>query len=139
MKKQEFSNPDITPRTTFASRTFDFVVLGLIFYTTCSILSVHAGSDIILLSTVYSGVVLVSVRIGKQLLSSISSSLSIVLKSMLNNAAGLLIGAVIMLMLGLFMPDFAKYSVEIIIASVMAFFVLGTVSPLVRFDRHTHS
>ena len=133
MKNEEFRNLNIV------ARVIDFIVLGLTFYLTCSILSIHAGSDIFLLTVVYSGVILVSVRIGKHLLSPVFSSLSTALKLMLNNAAGLLIGVCTMLILGFIIPGFSEFSVAIIIASVMAFFILGTLSPLVRYDKHTHS
>ena len=132
MKKEGFRNSKIDPRV------IDFVVLGITFYVTCSILSVHAGSDVFLLTVVYPGVILVSVSIGKHLFSSVFSSLNTVLKLMLNNAAGLLIGAIIMLMLGFIIPGFGKFSVAIITASILAFFVLGTLSPLIRFDKRTH-
>jgi len=133
MKNEEFRNLNIV------ARVIDFIVLGLTFYLTCSILSIHAGSDIFLLTVVYSGVILLSVRIGKHLLSPVFSSLSTALKLMLNNAAGLLIGVCTMLILGFIIPGFSEFSVAIIIASVMAFFILGTLSPLVRYDKHTHS
>ena len=132
MKNEEFRNSKII------ARSVDFIVLGLTFYFTCSILSIHAGSNILLLTVVYSGVILLSVRLGKHLLSRVFSPLSTVLKLMLNNAAGLLIGVCIMLILGFIIPGFSEFSVAIIIASIMAFFILGTLSPLIRFDKHTH-
>ena len=130
MKNGEFRNSKII------ARAVDFIVLGFTFYVTCSILSVDTASNIFLLTIVYSGVILVSVRIGKHLLSPVFSSLNTVLKLMLNNAMGLLIGASIMLVLGFIIPGFSEFSVAIIIASVMAFFILGTLSPLIRIDKH---
>ena len=132
MKNKEFDNSKID------SRVIDFIVLGITFYVTCSTLLIHAGSEVLLLTIVYPSVILVSVKIGKYLLSPVFSSLNTVVKLMLDNAAGLFIGAIIMLILGFIIPGFSNFSVVIIIASVMAFFVLGTLSPLIRPDKRVH-
>ena len=133
MKKEEFRNSILT------AKIFDFIVLGLTFYATCSILSVHLGSDILLLAFGYSCVITLGNSIGKHLISPSISSLSTVLKLMLNNAAGLIIGGSIMLTLGFIVPGLSNFSVVIIIASVLAFFVLGTLSPLIIPDKRTHT
>ena len=132
MKKEESDKLKIDYRIIY------FVVLGITFYVTCSILSVHADNQILLLTVVYPSVILMSVKIGKYLLSSVFSSLNTVVKLMLDNAAGILIGAIIMLILGFILPGFSQFSVAIIVASVMAFFVLGTLSPLIKPDKRVH-
>ena len=132
MKNEEYKKLNID------SRIIDFVVLGITFYVTCSILSVHADNQILLLTVVYPSVILVSVKIGKYLLSPVFSSLNTVVKLMLDNAAGLLIGAIIMLILGFTFPGFSQFTAAIIVASVMAFFVLGTLSPLIKPDKRVH-
>ena len=132
MKNEEYKKSNID------SRIIDFVVLGITFYVTCSILSVHADNQILLLTVVYPSVILVSVKIGKYMLSPVFSSLNTVVKLMLDNAAGLLIGAIIMLILGFMIPGFSQFTAAIIVASVMAFFVLGTLSPLLKPDKRVH-
>ena len=132
MKNEEYKKSNID------SRIIDFVVLGITFYVTCSILSVHADNQILLLTVVYPSVILVSVKIGKYMLSPVFSSLNTVVKLMLDNAAGLLIGAIIMLILGFMIPGFSQFTAAIIVASVMAFFVLGTLSPLIKPDKRVH-
>jgi hypothetical protein len=129
MKNEEYKKLNID------SKILDFLVLGITFYVTCSILSIHADNQILLLTVVYPSVILVSVKIGKYMLSPVFSSLNTVVKLMLDNAAGLFIGTIIMLILGFIIPSFSNFSVVIIIASVMAFFVLGTLSPLIRPDK----
>jgi len=116
----------------------DFFVLGATFSITCSILPDSVGGDVLLLTVLYSVILFASVRIGRHILSRGSSSLSAVLKLMLNNAVGLSIGAGIMLVLGLVIPGLGQFSAVIIIATIMAFFVLGTLSPLISFDRRVH-
>ena len=120
------------------SRIIDFGVLGITFYFTCSILSVQSDNQCLLLAVVYPSVILVSVKIGKYLFSPVFSSLNTIVKLMLDNAAGLLIGAIIMLILGFIIPGFDKFTAAIIVSSVMAFFVLGTLSPLIKSDKRVH-
>ncbi len=132
MKNKEFNNSKID------SRVIDLIVLGIIIYVTCSTLLVHAGIEVLLLTIVYPSVILVSVKIGHYFLSPVISSLNTVVKLMLDNAAGLLIGAIIMLILGFMIPGFSQFTAAIIVASVMAFFVLGTLSPLIKPDKRVH-
>lgn len=132
MKKEEFRNSTLT------AKIFDFFVLGSTFFVTCSILSVQVGKDVLILAFAYSWVITLSVSIGKHFISRSFSSLSDVLKLMLSNASGLMIGVSIMLILGIIVPGLSNFSVVIIIASVMAFFVLGTLSPLIVLDKRTH-
>ena len=132
MKNEEYKKSNIN------SRIIDFVVLGVTFYVTCSILSIHTGYQILLLTVVYPCVILASVKIGKHLLSTVFSSLNTVVKLMLDNAAGLLIGAIVMLILGFIIPGFSQFTTAIIVASILAFFVLGTLSPLIKSDKRVH-
>jgi len=132
MKNEECKKSNID------SKIIDFIVLGITFYVTCSILSVHADNQILLLTVVYPSVILVSVKVGKYMLSPVFSSLNTVVKLMLDNAAGLLIGAIIMLILGFIIPGFSQFTVAIIVASIMAFFVLGTLSPVIKPNKQVH-
>ena len=132
MKNKEFRNSKI------AVKAYDFAVLGITFCAACSMLSIQVSNDILLLAVVYSCIIMTSVSIGKYLISLSFSSLSTVLKLMLNNVSGLMIGASFMLILGLFIPGLSDFSLIIIVASVMAFFVFGTLSPLIKLDMRTH-
>ena len=126
-------------KLSLAAIAINFILLGLTFYVTCLALSVNPGANTLMLTVVYSGVIMVSVMLGKQLLASVLSSLNTVFQLMLNNATGLLIGTSVMLILGKFIPGFKEFSAEIIIASVMAFFVLGTLLPLTGVEKRLHS
>ena len=55
--------------------------------------------------------------------------------TILGNAAGFIVGAFAMLILQSFLLEFKVAAAVIFIASFMAFFVLGTVAPLLRLDR----
>ncbi len=114
------------------SRVIDFLVLGCTFYISCMLLSVPLSGNTIFHTLIYATVILVSVRLGGYFLSAILLSASSVVKLMLCNAAGLLIGGIVMFVLGSMVPGLNGSAVVVVFASVMAFFVLGTISPLLK-------
>ena len=114
------------------SRTIDFVVLGCTFYASCLLLSIPVSTNTLMHTLLFSTVILVSVSLGRRFLSSAFDSVNSVVKLMLCNATGLFAGATIMLVVGSMIPEFGEIAIAVIFASVMAFFVLGTISPLLK-------
>ncbi len=114
------------------SRVIDFLVLGCTFYISCMLLSVPLSGNTIFHTLIYATVILVSVRLGGYFLSAILLSANSVVKLMLCNATGLLIGGIVMFVLGSMVPGLNELAVVVVFASVMAFFVLGTISPLLK-------
>ena len=124
---------------TIIARVIDFVVLGCTFYASSLLLSVSSSGNILFHSIIYSSVILISVRVGRYCLSSAFRSTNHVIKLMLCNATGLAIGACIMLLLTSVVPGLGEKVIAIVFATVMAFFVLGTLSPLIKQNHHTTS
>jgi hypothetical protein len=122
---------------TIILRTIEFVVLGGSFYLACFLLSIQVESNIIIQTFIYSCIAFLSVTLGKRLLSSTFTSAGVVIKLMIINAAGLFIGTIIMLVFGYIFPELGEFGVAIVLASVMAFFVFGTLSPLMKSDTHS--
>ena len=123
-------------QNSIVSRTIDFVVLGCTFYASCLLLSIPVTNNTVIHSLLYATVILVSVRLGRRFLSSAFASINSVVKLMLCNATGLVAGATIMLVVGSMIPEFGDVAVAVVFASVMAFFVLGTISPLLKRSAH---
>ncbi len=122
---------------TIILRIIEFVVLGGSFYLACFLLSIQVESNIIIQTLIYSSTAFLSVTLGKWLLSSTFTSAGVVIKLMIINAVGLFIGAIIMLIyVGIF-PELGEFGVAIVLASVMAFFVFGTLSPLLKSNTHS--
>ena len=115
----------------------DFMVLGSSFYLASFLLSVPVANNLIIQTLLYACIVLLSVAIGKHLLSTTITSSGRVVKMIIINATGLFIGAIIMLVFGYIFPELGGFTVAVVLASVMAFFVFGTLSPLLRSDRHS--
>ena len=122
---------------TITGKTINFIILGCSFYLSCFLLSIQVESNLIIQTLIYACVVLLAVSIGKRMLSANFTSAGRVVKTIIINATGLFIGAIIMLIFGYIFPELGEFTVAVVLASVMAFFVFGTLSPLLRSDRHS--
>lgn len=114
------------------NRFIDFTVLASTFYLSCLLLSVEIDSGLLIQILAYSTIVLIFVRLCKRVIVGHWKSLSALNRQILGNAAGILIGTCVMLVLLKFLTGSAEIFVALIFSSVMAFFVLGTLSPLVN-------
>jgi hypothetical protein len=112
------------------NRFIDFTVLALTFYLSCLLLSVEIDSGLWLQILAYSSIVLIFVRLCKRAIVGHWKSLSALNRQILGNAAGILVGTCVMLALETFIAGSGEIIVALIFSSVMAFFVLGTLSPL---------
>ena len=119
------------------SLIIEFIVIGIIFFLFCVNLSVHSEGSIYFQTLVFSGIALISVRLGNRLLSFGFNSINSVIKIMLSNAMGLTIGACIMLILGMVIPGLGQIAAIVVFSSVMAFFALGTISSLLNIDHQS--
>ena len=121
-----------TEQQTLLTGIVDFLAVGCTFYVSCELLSVWGSGDILLYTLLYASVIMFSVKLGFICLSSLLKAANGTVRFMLCNAAGLALGAGAMLTLGVFVPELARDSIVIFFASFMAFFVLGTLSPLLK-------
>ncbi len=122
---------------TITENTINFIILGGSFYLSCFLLSIQVESNIIIQTFIYAYVVLLAVAIRKRILSANFTSEGKVVKTIIINATGLFIGASIMLIFGFIFPELGEFAAAVVLASVIAFFVFGTLYPLLRSDRHS--
>ncbi len=122
---------------TITEKIINFIILGCSFYLSCFLLSIQVERNLIIQTFIYACVVLLVVAIGKRILFANFSSAGRVVKTIIINATGLFIGVIIMLIFGYIFPELGEFTVAVLLASVMAFFVFGTLSPLLRSDRHS--
>ena len=122
---------------TITEKTINFIILGGSFYLSCFLLSIQVESNLIIQTFIYACVVLLAVTLGKRMLSSTFTSAGRVVKMIIINATGLIIGAIIMLIFGYIFPELGGFAVAVVLASVMAFFVFGTLSPLLKSGEHS--
>ena len=122
---------------TITENIINFIILGGSFYLSCILLSIQVEKNLIIYTFIYAGIVLLAVSIGKRMLSASFTSAGRVVKTIIINATGLFIGVIIMLIFGYIFSEFGEFTAAVVFASVMAFFVFGTLSPLLRSDRHS--
>jgi len=113
-------------------RLVDFVVLGATLYVSCTILSVELGGSLFFHMLAYSTILLAFVRLSKRAIANYYKSIAESTRKILGNAIGILIGTCIMLLLEKLLSNHSDFIVAIILSGVMAFFVLGTLCPLVH-------
>ena len=114
------------------NRMIDFSVLGLIFYLSSLFLSVDNGGRLILLALGYASMVLVFVSFSRRFFARHYLTLGDAIRQITCNAIGILAATFIMLVVERIMSADGGVYVALLFSSVMAFFVLGTLLPLVH-------
>jgi hypothetical protein len=113
-------------------RLVDFTVLGATFYVSCILLSVESGSSLFFQALAYATILLVCVRLSKRAVTSYNKSISETTRQILGNATGILIGSCVVLLFDKILSMHGDIIVVVILTGVMAFFILGTLSPIVH-------
>jgi hypothetical protein len=113
----------------------DFTVLGATFYISCLFLSVESGGSLFIHMLAYSAIVLTFVRLSRRAIANCYKSIGESTHKILGNAIGVLIGTCIMLLLAKLLSNNSGFTPAIILSGVMAFFILGTICPLVHKTR----
>ena len=127
----------ISEKNTIIEKIIEFIIVGSIFYLSSHIIPTGSENNIFIFSIIYSSVVFFSVCVSKYLVSVTFTPANPVMRLMLRNAAGLFIGTCIMIFLGIVVSAMSEITMTVILASIIAFFVLGTLSPLAVANRHS--
>lgn len=113
----------------------NFIILGTTFYSSCSIFAINSHGNLLLQSLIFAIVVLAGMKIGRLVVATTSLANGRIQYTVLVNATGIVIGAVLLLMTGYIIPNIDVSLIAIVVSSVIAFFILGTISPMFLFDR----
>ena len=117
----------------------DFVVMGVSFFISCLLWSVELQGGLFFQIVAYSAVLLVFVRLSKRTIVSYSKPVSIITLQILGNATGIVVGTCVVLLLVKLLATSGEIVMAVIFSRVMAFFILGTLSPLVHQTPATHT
>ena len=120
------------------NRVVDFSVLCASLFVSCLLFSGASGNALFIQILAYSTLLLVCVRLSKRAIVSYNRSIGEVSRQILGNGAGILIGTCIMLVLENLVSASGDIFVAVIFSSVMAFFILGTLSPIVHRTPISH-
>ena len=110
----------------------DFVVLGAMLYVSCTILSVELGGSLFFHMLAYATVLSAFVSLSERAIANYYKSIGESTHHILGNAIGILIGTCIILLLEKILSNHSEIIVAIILSSIMVFFILGTLEPLVH-------
>ena len=124
----------IIKKSSLWSRAMDISVLS-ISYLLFSYIAESGSIDVqqLLINMIfYVGIVFITLRLGKRILFDLIKSKSRILCILLGNVAGLTIGTLLAMLLEQFFPGVSERAVVVIFSSVLAFFILGTLSPMVK-------
>ena len=117
-------------------RLVEFAVLYATFYAACLLFGVYSGENLLLHLFIYSAVVSLSINLSRRWIWSYKS-ISELSRYMIADAVGIPTGTCAVLLLQSFILASVEVSVAVILSSIVSFFVLGTISPLVRSPK-TH-
>ena len=124
----------IIKKSSLWSRAMDISVLS-ISYLLFSYIAESGSIDVqqLLINMIfYVGIVFITLRLGKRILFDLIKNKSRILCILLGNVAGLTIGTLLAMLLEQFFPGVSERAVVVIFSSVLAFFILGTLSPMVK-------
>ena len=113
-------------------RLVDFTVLGATFYISCMLLSVELEGSLFIQTLAYSTILLACVRLSKRAITSYNKSIGETTRKILGNATGILIGTCVVLLFETILSTRGDIIAVVILTGVMAFFILGTLSPVVH-------
>ena len=113
-------------------RLVDFTVLGATFYISCMLLSVELEGSLLIQTLAYSTILLACVRLSKRAITSYNKSIGETTRKILGNATGILIGTCVVLLFETILSTRGDIIAVVILTGVMAFFILGTLSPIVH-------
>ena len=119
-------------RPGLANYVIDFLVLGLTFYISCLALSNLTGRLLVVQSIAYAMILLLFVFVAQRLIVVRSGLFSGTSRLILGNAAGIAVGTAVMLLLDMIYAGGGEILVALLFSGAMAFFVLGTLTPIVN-------
>jgi len=111
-------------------RLIEFGVLCTAFYSACQLFVVDIGESVFFYMAIYSTVVILSIILSQRWICAYRT-IGEVSRYILADAVGILVGACGVLMLQSFFFTSTGFPAVIIFSSVISFFVLGTISPMV--------
>lgn len=129
---------DTIKTSSTCSRATDLIVLTISFLLFSLVVGKGAASTDQLLMNMafYVGVVFVALRLSKRFFFEHLALKSRMLRILLGNTSGLLVGTILSLLLEQLFPGLGERAVVFIFSSVLAFFILGTLSPMVKSSHH---
>ncbi len=131
----------IFSQSSFASRLTDLLVLIVSFLLFVALMDLKVTSQLLVEMSFYVSVVFICLRFARRFIFENFHYKTRVLKVLLGNISGLVSGVVMIILVGQLIPVFSQSVVVVVFSSILAFFILGTLSPLIKssnYDKIIH-
>ena len=122
--------------STSSSRLIDFFVVTLSFLVFALSTGWISSHPYMISLLIYVPIVLFSLRLSKRIIFVRCQNIQRVLTVLLGNFFGLLMGSLLVIGIGQLFPSFEINTALVLFSSLMSFFILGTLSPMVKSSRH---
>lgn len=118
--------------SSFGSRLTDLLVLTVSFLLFAVITEYETITSLMIDLFFYVVVVFVSLRVCKRIIFQYVHSSKRFVNIMMGNVSGLVLGGFLVFIINQLVPGFKESMVVVVFSSILAFFILGTLSPLVK-------
>jgi hypothetical protein len=120
----------------FYSRITDLIVLATSFLLLAVITGFGSFEQVIIDLVLYVAVVFISLRVCKRIVFEYVHTSRRITRVLLGNISGLILGVLLVIMLDQLFPGIGESALIVILSSILAFFILGTLSPMVKSSYH---
>ncbi len=118
--------------SSFYSRIIDLVVLTVSFLLLAVITDFAKPLELMTDLFFYVAVMFISLRICKRIVFEYVQTSRRIINVLLGNVSGLVVGATLVMLLDQLFPGIGESALIVILSSILAFFILGTLSPMVK-------
>jgi hypothetical protein len=112
----------------------NFVVLFISFLIASTVLSFNLSPKLVIQALSFAAIIMLSLQLARLLLPNPFGVANTIIQTIINNANGLLIGIIIIFLINNLL--FSSSQIITIVASLLSFFILGTLSPYILSKQH---
>ena len=125
-------NAQLSGSTSLYSKVIDFIVLTVSFLVLALITDFTKPMQVFIDLSLYVFIMYFCLRICKHFVLNRVHTSGPIIASMFGNICGLIVGVLSVLTFNYFFPGLGESALVVIFSSILAFFILGTLSPMVK-------
>lgn len=118
--------------SSFGAKITDIIVLSVSFLLFAMMMEYVSLTSLFIDLFLYVVVVFVCLQVGRRIILEYVHSSKRFVNILTGNIAGLIIGGLLVFIINLLVPGIKESMVVVVFSSIMAFFILGTLSPMVK-------
>jgi signal transduction histidine kinase len=126
----------ILSRSSWASRSADLAVLSVSFLMFAFLMGISFDWHLLANLVLYVSVLFVCLRLARRAMFNYSQLSKRIVTAVLGNVYGLMAGAVLLCLVNQLIPFLHLTVIMVVCSSIFAFFILGTLAPLIKTSRN---